>query len=92
MLPVEIKPGIFWIGVDDRTTDLFEGLWPITEEGVSYNSYLIRDKKNAIIDLTKSIKGDEFFDNIDEITDLNNIDYVVINLSLIHISEPTRPY
>lgn len=79
MLPVEIKPGIYWIGVDDRTTDLFEGLWPITVEGVSYNAYLINDKKKAIIDLTKSIKGDEFFDNINKIVDTSEIDYIVVN-------------
>jgi len=79
MLPVEISSGIYWIGVDDRTTDLFEGLWPITREGISYNSYLIKDKKKAIIDLTKSIKGEEFFDNINEITAINDIDYIVIN-------------
>jgi anaerobic nitric oxide reductase flavorubredoxin len=79
MLPVEIKPGIYWIGVDDRTTDLFEGLWPITEEGVSYNTYLINDKKKAIIDLTKSIKGDELFDNINKIVDISAIDYLVVN-------------
>lgn len=79
MLPVEIKPDIYWIGVDDRTTDLFEGLWPITKEGISYNSYFIRDKKNAIIDLAKSIKGDELFENISDLTDLTEIDYIVIN-------------
>jgi anaerobic nitric oxide reductase flavorubredoxin len=79
MLPVEINSGIFWIGVDDRTTDLFEGLWPITREGVSYNSYLIKDKKKAIIDLTKSIKGDEFFENINKIAAVNDIDYIIIN-------------
>ncbi len=79
MLPVEISSGIYWIGVDDRTTDLFEGLWPITREGVSYNSYLIRDKKKAIIDMTKSIKGDEFFDNINEIAAIKDINYIIIN-------------
>ncbi len=79
MLPVELKSDIYWIGVDDRTTDLFEGLWPITKEGVSYNSYLINDKKKAIIDLTKSLKGDEFFDNINKIVDVTEIDYMVIN-------------
>ena len=41
----------------DRTTDLFEGLWPITQEGVSYNTYLINDEKKAIVDLTKALKG-----------------------------------
>jgi anaerobic nitric oxide reductase flavorubredoxin len=79
MLPVEIKSGIYWIGVDDRTTDLFEGLWPITKEGISYNSYLVKDKKKAIIDLTKSIKGDELFENINDIADIKDIDYIVIN-------------
>jgi anaerobic nitric oxide reductase flavorubredoxin len=79
MLPVEIKSGIYWVGVDDRTTDLFEGLWPITNEGVSYNAYLVNDKKKAIIDLTKALKGDEFFDNIDKIVDVTKIDYIVVN-------------
>ncbi|MGD8537128.1 MAG: FprA family A-type flavoprotein [Candidatus Aminicenantes bacterium] len=79
MPKAEIKPDVFYIGVNDRTTDLFEGLWPITKEGVSYNSYLINDEKTAIIDLTKSIKGDEYFDKIDHITDINKIDYVIVN-------------
>ena len=47
MLPIEIKPGITWIGVNDRITALFEGLWDITQEGISYNSYLIKDEKNC---------------------------------------------
>lgn len=79
-MPVrEIKPGIYWIGVNDRTTDLFEGFWPITREGVSYNSYLVRGEKTAVIDLAKSIKGDEFLAQIEEITEVSNIDYIVIN-------------
>lgn len=79
MPAVEIKPDVYWVGVNDRTTDLFEGLWPITKEGVSYNSYLIDDEKKAIIDLTKSLKGDEFLAQIDEVTDISKIDYIVVN-------------
>ncbi len=79
MPAIEIKPDVYWIGVDDRTTDLFEGLWPISQEGVSYNAYLINDEKKAIIDLSKSLKVDAFFDHIDEITDIADIDYVIIN-------------
>jgi anaerobic nitric oxide reductase flavorubredoxin len=79
MSAVEIKPNIYWIGVNDRTTDLFEGLWPISNEGVSYNAYLIKDDKNAIIDLAKAFKTDEFFDHIGEVMDISAIDYVVIN-------------
>ena len=78
-MPIEIKKNIFWIGVNDRTTDLFEGIWPISKEGVTYNSYLIKDKKNVIIDLSKSIKTDSYFEEIEAIIPLNQIDYVVIN-------------
>ena len=78
-MAIEISKNIFWIGVNDRTTDLFEGLWPIAREGVTYNSYLIKDKKSAIIDLSKSIKTDSFFDEIAGVTDLKEIDYVIIN-------------
>lgn len=66
MPAIVITPDVYWIGVSDRTTDLFEGLWPITNEGVSYNSYLINDEKKAIIDLTKSFKRDEYLAQIDE--------------------------
>jgi len=79
MPAVEIRPNIYWIGVNDRTTDLFEGLWPITKEGVSYNAYLINDEKKAIVDLSKSLKTDEFFDRIAEIVPISDIDYVIIN-------------
>jgi flavorubredoxin len=36
MPAVQIRPNVYWIGVNDRTTDLFEGIWPIEKEGVSY--------------------------------------------------------
>jgi flavorubredoxin len=79
MPPVAIKPDVHWIGVNDRTSDLFEGMWPITQEGISYNTYLINDEKKAIVDLTKSLKTDEFLDQIHQIVGLSELDYVIIN-------------
>jgi len=79
MPSVEIAPDIFWVGVNDRTTDLFEGLWPISGEGVSYNSYLIDDEKKVVIDLAKAMKTDDFFAQIAGIVDPKAIDYVVVN-------------
>ncbi|MDI3542583.1 MAG: hypothetical protein PWP57_186 [Candidatus Atribacteria bacterium] len=76
---IEIKPGIYWVGVNDHTTDLFEGLWPIDEEGVSYNSYLIKDEKVALVDLAKSLKVDEFLSHIGELVDFSHIDYIILN-------------
>ncbi|HDQ44337.1 MAG TPA: FprA family A-type flavoprotein [bacterium] len=79
MPAVEICPNVYWIGVNDRTTDLFEGIWPISHEGVSYNAYLIDDEKKAILDLAKAFKTDEFFEAIGEIADIGSLDYVVIH-------------
>lgn len=79
MTAIEVKSGINWIGVNDRTTDLFEGLWPITSEGVSYNAYVIKDQKNALIDLAKDIKSNALLDQISEVVDPADLDYIVIN-------------
>ena len=39
----EILPGIHYVGVNDRTTTRFEGLWSFPH-GVSYNAYLVAEK------------------------------------------------
>jgi anaerobic nitric oxide reductase flavorubredoxin len=76
---IEICPQIFWIGTNDRTTDLFEGMWPITQEGVTYNTYLVNAQKKAMIDLTKSLKGEDLLRRLDGIIDIADLDYIVIN-------------
>jgi anaerobic nitric oxide reductase flavorubredoxin len=76
---VQIAPGIHWIGVNDRTTDLFEGMWPISGDGVSYNAYLIKDEKLVLIDLAKSTKGDELLRRINSLADASALDYIVLN-------------
>jgi anaerobic nitric oxide reductase flavorubredoxin len=76
---IEIKPDVYWVGVNDRTTDLFESMWPITGEGVAYNAYLLRDEKKAIIDTVKSFKAHEFLQHVEELAGISQIDYVIIN-------------
>ncbi len=79
MQPVEIRPGIFWVGLDDRSTDLFEGLWKITDEGVSYNAYLINDEKKALIDLSKEAFSPDFISQIAQLINPAELDYIIIN-------------
>ena len=79
MQPIEIKPNIFWIGVNDTSTELFEGLWPIEKEGVSYNSYLIKDEKNVLIDLCKELFQDAYLSDLKTLIDPSEIDYLVVN-------------
>ena len=80
MPAIKLSESIFWIGVNDHTTDLFEGIWPINDVGVSYNSYIVKGtKKNAIIDLAKGVKTDDYLTQLEEILDPSDIDYVIIN-------------
>lgn len=79
MKPVEIRPGVLWVGVNDRVTELFEGLWPISREGISYNAYLIKDEKSALIDLSKEMLSDDYLEQLGLVFDLASLDYVVIN-------------
>lgn len=79
MREIQIAENIFWVGVNDRTTDLFEGLWPIEGTGISYNSYAIKDEKNVLIDLSKAFKTDDFFEQVARIFPLAELDYIVLN-------------
>ncbi len=79
MAKIEVSPGIYWIGVNDRTTDLFEGIWPITQEGISYNAYVIDADKKVLVDMAKDLKGDALLDQIAEVIDPASLDYIVIN-------------
>jgi len=79
MQPIEIKPGIFYVGVNDEKTELFDGLWPIKNEGVAYNSYLIKDHKTAVIELSKDVTTADYFNKLKSVVDPANVDYVIIN-------------
>lgn len=74
----EITNNIFYVGVNDRNKNLFEGLWPLPK-GVSYNSYLIVDEKVCLIDTVEADFFMPYLENIREIIGERPIDYVVVN-------------
>ena len=49
-MSVTISEAVKYIGVDDKTIDLFESQY-VVPHGVSYNSYLILDEKVARLQL-----------------------------------------
>ena len=79
MIATEIKKGIYAISVNDRTTDLFEGLWPISNVGVTYNSYIIDDQRKVLIDLTKDFKTNTLLEQISAVFDPADLDYIILN-------------
>lgn len=76
--PIELKKGIFYVGVNDRTKEKFENLWPLTK-GVSYNSYLIADEKTVLCDTVDICYSDIFIQNLTSALEGRNLDYIVIN-------------
>ncbi len=78
MYKVNLAEDIYFLGVNDRRTSLFENFWPLPN-GVSYNSYLIVDEKVCLIDTVDRKFTDEFFDRIDDILSDRPIDFLVIN-------------
>ena len=68
---------IKYIGVDDTTIDLFESQY-IVPNGISYNSYLIKDEKIAIMDTVDLRKGEEWFANLEEALEGRTPDYLVV--------------
>lgn len=74
----KIVDGIYYVGVNDRDTHLFENIWPLPK-GVSYNSYLIVDDKTALIDTVKVSKMKEYIEKISQILNGKKLDYLIIN-------------
>ena len=75
---VEILKDLFYMGVNDRETNLFENMWPLPQ-GVSYNSYLIVDEKTALMDTVKITKVDGFIDSLKDNLNGKKLDYLVIH-------------
>lgn len=75
---IEILKNIFWIGVNDFDTELFESIWPLPQ-GISYNSYLIIGEKVILIDLVKNTMENNFFEKIKKLLGTKSVDYLIIN-------------
>jgi anaerobic nitric oxide reductase flavorubredoxin len=74
-----IKNNVYWVGKVDWELRKFHGDEYSTHKGSTYNSYLIREEKNVLIDTVWSPFAAEFVDNLAEEIDLNRIDYIVAN-------------
>lgn len=74
----KISERIHYVGVNDDTKTLFEGLWPLPY-GVSYNSYVVADEKVALIDTVEHDFQGEYLDNIHEAIGDREIDYLIVN-------------
>ncbi len=72
-----ITDSVIYVGVDDKTLDLFEGQY-IVPNGISYNSYVILDDKCAIFDTVDKRAGKEWMENVKATLSGKSPDYLVV--------------
>ena len=73
-----ISNDIIYVGVNDTTLDLFESQYPIPD-GVTYNSYVIKDDKLTVMDTVDNRATDKWFDNLEQAFDGKAPDYLVVS-------------
>lgn len=73
----QLTENIYYIGTDDKTIDLFEGQY-VVPHGISYNSYVIKDEKVAVMDTVDKRAADEWFDNLEKELAGREVDYLVV--------------
>lgn len=77
MQKVKISSDVVYVGVDDNQTDLFENQY-IIPNGISYNSYVIRDAHTAVMDTVDVRFGEEWLANVAEALGGSKPEYLVV--------------
>lgn len=74
----KVTDDLYWVGANDHRLALFENVYPIPR-GVSYNAYLLMDKKTVLFDTVDWAGCRQFLENIDYVLGDKPLDYLVIN-------------
>ena len=73
----KITEDLFYIGCSDRRLKLFESAYSVPE-GVSYNSYLLKDEKTVLFDTVDKVCAGQFFKNLEYVLKDRTLDYLVV--------------
>jgi flavorubredoxin len=76
---IKVKDNVYWVGKIDWELRRFHGNEYSTPHGSTYNSYLIQEEKNVLIDTVWMPFAKGFVDNLAKEIDLNKIDYIITN-------------
>ena len=74
----KVVDDLYWVGGNDHRLALFENIHPIPN-GVSYNSYLLLDKKTVLFDTVDWDACRQFLENVEHVLNGCDLDYLVIN-------------
>lgn len=73
----QITEQVFYVGVNDHEVDLFEGQY-VVPNGMSYNSYVIKDAKTCVMDTVDIRKAEEWLGKVEEVLGGVAPDYLVV--------------
>lgn len=77
MVQEKLKDNIYWVGVKDPNLKVFDIIME-TKKGTTYNSYVIKDEKVAVIDTVKTGFYDEFKENLVSVIGDKKVDYIIV--------------
>jgi len=78
-MKITVKENVSWVGKIDWELRKFHGEEYSTHRGSTYNSYLVRDEKTALIDTVWKPFAAEFVENLKNEIDLKKIDFIIAN-------------
>ncbi|MCL2634121.1 MAG: flavin reductase [Oscillospiraceae bacterium] len=73
----KITDDLTWVGANDRRLAMFEGVYSVPN-GVSYNSYLLKDTQTVLFDTVDKAVQQRFFENLTYALDGRNLDYIIV--------------
>jgi len=74
-----VTNNVFWVGKSDWELRQFHGYEYSTNKGSTYNSYLIKEEKNVLVDTVFTLFSSEFIENLAKEIELSKIDYIICN-------------
>ena len=74
----KIREDLVWVGGNDRRLAMFEGVYSVPQ-GVSYNSYLLKDEKTVLFDTVDKAVSGVFFENVEHELNGRPLDYIVVH-------------
>ena len=77
MAQEKLRDNIYWVGVKDPDLKVFDIIME-TKKGTTYNSYVINDKKVAVIDTVKTGFYNEFKENLVSVIGDKKVDYIIV--------------
>ena len=72
-----ITKDLIYLGCSDRRLALFESAYPV-KDGISYNSYLLKDEKTVLFDTVDKACAEQFYENLEAGLAGCKLDYAIV--------------